>query len=268
MYSYPTQQEIGERIAQLRRLKGFSQDELAKSIQLSRPSLTQIELGNRSVDIRELYRISHVLGFSLDEFMAENFSVVEEPLQYGKVSVEKSSKERNAIPVLNREKFKNIILYLLECCAGKPNVGETVLYKLLYFSDFNYYELYEEQLSGASYKKLPFGPVPQKIDAIIQQLIDEEKVQRIKTSFHGFSQTRYLPLAKADLTQLLASEKTVIDQVIDQMSEWSAATISAYSHLDIPWKVTKDGEEINYETVFYREAPFTVRQYPDETVDN
>jgi len=186
MYSYPTQQEIGERIAQLRRLKGFSQDELAKRIELSRPSLTQIELGNRSVDIRELYRMSHVLGFSLDEFMAENFSVVEEPLQYGKVSAEKSPKERMSIPVLKSEKFKNIILYLLECCAGKPNVGETVLYKLLYFSDFNYYELYEEQLSGASYKKLPFGPVPQKIDAIIQQLIGEGKVQRIKTSFHGF----------------------------------------------------------------------------------
>ena len=54
------------------------------------------------------------------------------------------------LKVSTPEKFKNIILYLLECCAGKPNVGETVLYKLLYFSDFNYYELYEEQLSGAS----------------------------------------------------------------------------------------------------------------------
>jgi hypothetical protein len=28
------------------------------------------------------------------------------------------------------------------------NVGKTVLYKISYFSDFDYYELYEEKLAG------------------------------------------------------------------------------------------------------------------------
>ncbi len=51
-------------------------------------------------------------------------------------------------------------------------MGEPVLYKLLYFADFNYYELYEEHLTGARYRKLPYGPVPQKPDAIINQMID------------------------------------------------------------------------------------------------
>ena len=64
------------------------------------------------------------------------------------------------MPTLQVDKFKNVLLYILERCAGKPNVGETVLYKLLYFADFNYYELYEEHLTGAKYRKLPFGPVP------------------------------------------------------------------------------------------------------------
>jgi len=32
----------------------------------------------------------------------------------------------------------------------------------------------------------------------------------------------------------------------------------------MPWLASKDGEEINYELVFYREAPFTVRNYEDE----
>lgn len=31
-------------------------------------------------------------------------------------------------------------VYLLTTCA-KPNIGEPVLYKLLYFSDFNFYEI-------------------------------------------------------------------------------------------------------------------------------
>lgn len=155
-------------------------------------------------------------------------------------------------------------MYILERCAGKPNVGETVLYKLLYFADFNYYELYEEQLTGAKYRKLPYGPVPQKLDSIMKQMIDDKHLQRVKTVYQGYPQTRYLPLKKANLTEFLASEKEVIDRVIEQMSDWSATAISNYSHKDIPWIASKEGEEINYELAFYREAPFSVRNYGDE----
>jgi uncharacterized phage-associated protein len=157
-----------------------------------------------------------------------------------------------------------VILYILERCAGKPNIGETVLYKLLYFSDFNYYERYEEHLTGAKYRKLPYGPVPQKLDTIILQMLDQNQLQRVKSDYHGYQQTRFLPLVKANLTLLKASEKEVIDRVIEQMSDWSAAAISNYSHKDMPWQATKDGEEIDYELAFYREAPFSVRNYGDE----
>lgn len=258
-----SQKQIGQRIAELRKLKGFSQEDLAKSVNISRPSLTQIELGNRSVDVFELQRLSQVLGFSLDDFMSVDFSVSHELT----VKEEKKSKkveERISVPALQIDKFKNVLLYILERCAGKPNVGETVLYKLLYFSDFNYYELYEEHLTGASYRKLPYGPVPQKLDTIINQMIEKGQLQRVKTTYGGYLQTRYLPLEKADLTEFRVSEKEVIDRVIEQMSDWSATAISNYSHKDMPWLASKDGEEINYELVFYRDAPFSVRNYKDE----
>ncbi len=158
----------------------------------------------------------------------------------------------------------NVFLYMLGRCAGKPNVGETVLYKLLYFSDFNYYEIYEEHLTGATYRKLQYGSVPQKFDAIIQQMIEKKQIQRVKTTYHGLPQTRYLPLEKADLTLLRASEKEVIDRVIEHMSDWSASAISTYSHNDMPWLASKEGEEISYELVFYREPPFSVRNYGDD----
>lgn len=168
---------------------------------------------------------------------------------------------------LNIEKFKNVLLYVLEKCAGKPNVGETVLYKLLYFADFNHYELYEEHLTGARYRKLPYGPVPQKISAILNQMTEQGELKRIKTDYHGYPQVRYLPLEKADLTSLRASEKEVIDKVIEQMSDWSAAAISHYSHKDMPWLATKEKEEINYELVFYREPPFSVRNYDEDKME-
>ena len=80
--------------------------------------------------------------------MSENFDINQQ-IENANEGNQKESIERVSVPSLQVKKFKNVLLYILERCAGKPNVGETVLYKLLYFSDFNYYELYEEQLTGA-----------------------------------------------------------------------------------------------------------------------
>jgi transcriptional regulator with XRE-family HTH domain len=255
-----THEKIGQRLTDLRKRRGFSQADLAKSVNISRPSIAQIELGNRSVNIIELQRFSIVLGFSLDDFASGDFDIDE----VDEMVVKAPSEERISVPSINVEKFKNVLLYILEKCAGKPNVGETVLYKLLYFSDFNYYELYEEHLTGAKYRKLPFGPVPQKLDAILQQMIAHNQLQRVKTEYHGYAQIRYLPLEKADLKELRASEKDVIDRVIEQFSDWSATAISDYSHKDLPWLASKEGEDIDYELAFYREAPFSVRNYSDD----
>ncbi|MEP7253310.1 MAG: type II toxin-antitoxin system antitoxin SocA domain-containing protein [Ginsengibacter sp.] len=263
-----TQKEIGKRIMELRKAKGLSQDELAKELTIPRSSLAQIELGNRSVNVRELLRLSHLLEFSLDEFLGNEFTTSkEEPFDkqpFDKLRAKEKQQERISVPSLSVSKFKNILLYILERCAGKPNVGETVLYKLLYFSDFNYYELYEEHLSGARYRKLPYGPVPLSFENIVSSMIEKGEIKKIKTEYFNKLQTRYLPLQKADLTKLMASEKEVIDKVIEQMSDWSASGISDYSHNDMPWKASKEGKIIDYELAFYRTPPFSVRNYGNE----
>ena len=262
MKTKQSQKELGQRISQLRKRKGLSQEDLALRIQMSRPSLAQIELGNRGIDVQEFQRFAQVLEFSLDDFVSKDFQALAvESLADNDATPQ--IQERISVPKLQVSKFKQVLLYILERCAGKPNVGETVLYKLLYFSDFNYYELYEEQLTGAKYRKLPYGPVPQKLDQIIEQMKVDGQLERIKTTYHGFPQTRYFPLEKADLRTFKASEKEVIDRVIEQMSDWSASAISDYSHKDIPWLATKEGEEINYELAFYREVPFSVRNYDE-----
>jgi uncharacterized phage-associated protein len=106
--------------------------------------------------------------------------------------------------------------------------------------------------------------VPQRLDTIINQMIENNQIERIKTPYFDKLQTRYIPLVNPDLKRINGAEKEVIDKVIDQMSDWSAAAISNYSHKDMPWLASKEGEEINYELAFYRDAPFSVRNYGDE----
>ena len=52
------------------------------------------------------------------------------------------------------DKLEQVLHYIIHHVGGLPHVGKPVLYKLLYFCDFNYYEIYEEPLTGEQYYKL------------------------------------------------------------------------------------------------------------------
>ena len=254
-------EELGNRIMLLRKEKGLTQDEIAKLIGISRPVYTQMEKGNRIPSFLEMGEICQVLGVSMDKINAKDFSTdkIDDTSE-----IANEVEERISIPELNVEKFKNILLYILTKCAGKPNVGETVLYKLLYFADFNHYEVHEELMTGAQYKKLPFGPVPQKLTSIINQMIKNKQIDRIDSEYMGFPQKRYLPKVSPNLKLINGAEKESIDKVIATYSGWNAKAISDYSHEDIPWKASEEGEVIDYELAFYRSAPYSARVYDNE----
>lgn len=257
------QEVIGKRIAMLRKQKGFLQEEMAKKLGMPRSSLAQIELGNRNITAGELLKLSEVFEISIDSLLAKELKIKELSEETGSKKAEKVE-ERISVPELQVDKFKQVLLYVLERCAGKPNVGETVLNKLLYFIEFNFYERYEEHMIGATFKKLQFGPVPQNMDLVLAKMEEDGMVKMFKADYHGFLQKRYMPLAKPDLQELKASEIEIIDQVINQLSDFSARSISDYSHKDLPWKATQDGDVIDYELAFYREAPFSARTYSDD----
>jgi uncharacterized phage-associated protein len=58
----------------------------------------------------------------------------------------------------------------------------------------------------------------------------------------------------------------MIDVVLEKLSDMNATQISEYSHNDVPWLTTDDGDIIDYESVFYRTAPYSVRSYSEENL--
>jgi len=169
--------------------------------------------------------------------------------------------------VFDRKKFESVLLYILGKCGSYPQVGKTVIYKLLYFSDFNYYELYEKHLTGESYRKIDMGPAPCNFNDIVDELINENKLQEVEVLLDeekDIKQIKYLPLVDPDLSVLNAQEIEVINDVINEFSPMNASQISAHSHGDMPWKATEDKEIIDYELVFYRDPMYSVREYEDD----
>jgi len=254
--------DVASRLKELRGRRGMSQEDVASALNIPRSAVSQMENAERSVSGSELVALSKLFEVSTDYILCleNDLEVVIEKAQAHKQIQEM----RISVPQIQSDKFKQVLLYLLERCAGKPNIGETVLYKLLYFIDFNYYEAYEEQLTGATYMKNKFGPTPVEFIKIIDQMEESEDVKIIKDKYYGYSQKRYVPLIKADLTKLKASEKEIIDQVINQLSDKTAREISEYSHEDVPWRATGNKDVIDYELVFYRTPAYSVRSYPEE----
>ncbi len=247
----------------LREKTGVSQEEIAGHLELSRPSYALIEKGEKDLTLSQAKIVSDLYGITLDSLIKGD------PTQQIKVDIEKTSKEtskkedstRISVPQRKLDKFKEVLLYILERVGGKSNVGMGVVYKLLYFIDFDYYEKFEEQLIGATYIKNHFGPTPVEFIKVAKQLVDREELVEVKNKYFDKEQTKYLPRRSANLSKLTAQEIKHIDGVLARLSDKNASEMRDYSHKDVPWIVAEDGKPIEYESVFYRTGDTSVRDY-------
>lgn len=161
--------------------------------------------------------------------------------------------------LFNKEKFKQILHHLISRVGTLDNVGKTVLFKMLYFSDFDYYELYNESITGERYFKLPHGPAPFHFNIGIKELKKERKIKEIKSTY-GYPQIKFISLCTPETKLLNGKEIQIIEKIINRLSGMYANQVSSYSHDDMPWKATEKGKEIDYELVFYRDSIFSVTE--------
>lgn len=70
--------EIGRRINEEREMLGFSQAELAKEVDLTRTSITNIEQGRQHLPIHMLYRIATALGIPIEFLVPRYFPTYQE----------------------------------------------------------------------------------------------------------------------------------------------------------------------------------------------
>lgn len=164
----------------------------------------------------------------------------------------------------NPDKFKQVVLYVLNKVGEKPNFGETVLHKLLYFIDFDYYEKFEESLMGGTYLKNHYGPTSDDLAPLIKEMREQGEIEAITSEHFGYPQKKYLARTNPDLDILSEREVSHIDEVLARLADKSATELKQHSHEDMPWKSAKHKEPLSYESVFYRDERHSVREYDDE----
>ena len=160
--------------------------------------------------------------------------------------------------IYESEKFKAMIHYIIGRCQFKDNLGKNLLFDFLYFSDFDNYEIYEKSISGETYIHRRMGPVPSHFTSVINELIDEGKIE-----ISNYPKYKYSCLEEPDIRLLSVEELQVIDDTINRISHCLSEGISEYSHGDLPWRLASEGEPLDYESVFYRDPEYSVRDYDD-----
>ena len=260
--------KLSHLIKELREKRGMSQAEVARQLNMARPTYIQMEKSGHEPTASELQKMSEIFSVPVTFFFsgskrARSFSV---ELTEKKNEMKKAQDHdiRISVPQKNLRKFKEVLLYILQKVGAKPNVGETVLYKLLYFIDFDFYEKYEKQLIGATYIKNHHGPTPVEFKKIVEDMNKNGEIEVVRSKYFQYDQKKYLPVRASDLSELSALEKEHIDEVLARLSDKNAKDLSDYSHADTPWLVHEMGDVISYETVFYRGHEHSVRNIDDE----
>ena len=263
--NWRTKKENADRakyIQELRKKRDLSQEFVASALLISRPTYMQIEQGNRELTISEAKKLAEVFDITFESFLEGK--ELKHSVTFEKKPASKSDDLKIRVTQKNLDKFKQVLLYVLSEIGGKPNVGETVLHKLLYFIDFDYYEKYEENLMGATYIKNHHGPTSVELGSILKEMQEQGELEAVKSQYFKYLQKKYLPRKRPNLAILSAREIEHIDDVLARLSDKNAAEIENYSHGDIPWKSAQDGKPLSYESVFYRDERYSVRNYDDE----
>lgn len=228
-------------IKKQRKKLGLSQNDVAKRLGVSRPTYIKMESGERPLSQAESVRLKEIFA------------------SVGELGTHRDM--RINVPQQHLEKFKQVLLYVLQEVGARPNVGMTVLYKLLYFIDFDFYEKYEEQLMGLTYIKNTHGPTPREFVSVVRDMQASGELVEVKSKYFAHEQKKFLPNRKPDLSLLKAQELALIDDVLSRYAGKSATQLSEMTHRDTPWQASKEGKDIDYELAFYRSEEFSVREY-------
>ncbi|MCQ2971644.1 MAG: SocA family protein [archaeon] len=156
----------------------------------------------------------------------------------------------------NREKYIDLIMYILLKCYSKPNLGKTVLCGILYFIDLNYYEVYGKFLTCETYIKSKKGIEPKHFKEVTEELIATDKLFLRRESYYNRIIHRYY-LTIIPQFKFSKKELEIIDASIKRLKDNNASSITRYAIKDPPLHIANFGEDIDYKYVFSRNRAYS-----------
>jgi hypothetical protein len=152
-------------------------------------------------------------------------------------------------------KLRSLILYIADKCALHKRFGTVKLNKILFFSDFIAYATLGRAITGVEYLALEAGPAPRRMPAVKEAMFQRREIaDQVRTVDGGYTEHRVVASTKPDLDLFSGAEIAIVDAVIEEFRNKTAADVSFLSHA-LPWRIGRRATgTIPYETAFVSDA--------------
>ena len=139
------------------------------------------------------------------------------------------------------------ILYILQKMGGVCDIHKC--HKILYFSDNEHLSRFGRSITGDSYIKMEWGPVPTCVYDLLKAVRGNSyfaaQVENIrKNMFHFVNQKDIQSTSAPDMDYLSQSEVDILDKYISQFKDLTFQQVSELSH-GFAWSNTKRYGEIS-----------------------
>ncbi len=217
-------------LKKLRQKNNWTQEDVAKIIDVSRPTYIAIEQGKSCLDVNQLQKLADKTGCDIEDILTEK--------------------------IIDEDKYKEILMETLRFGAERDGkIPKTKLAKLIYLADFAWYYQNLESMSGAQYRRLPQGPVPNYYFSAIDELFDKGLVNiEIKDNAQLISLTDAGKQKK--FKKLDQEELKFIKKIAQKWNGKRTSEIVAFTHEQLPYKICNDGEVIPYELITQQDPEY------------
>lgn len=159
-------------------------------------------------------------------------------------------------PTIEKGKYKQVILFLLNSAANNTLLGKVKLFKLLYYVDFDHYQAFKTPITGDIYYKFPYGPVGTTVESVLQEMASDGLITISTKPIGEVTQYVFTPLTESKPHKVFSpSEMEVLEQVAKKWANHRTTEIVTATHGEAPWRAVEMGSEIPYSLAFYRQ-PF------------
>lgn len=229
VYNMYMTNKYGQFVKKLRTDRGFSQEQVAVAIGVSRSTYTAIEVGKQPLDVEEAKKLASFFSIGVDTLLS------------------------GTVP--NIEKYKHMILSYLRMHLTKKDDGKvtkTKLAKLLYLADFAWFYEHLESMSGMQYRKIAYGPVPDTFFRALDELEESGKIviERKNTDGKDMLLVSESESNKNEKIQTLSKEEQVLmKKIATKWKDKNTNEIVNFTHNQLPYFLCRDNELIPYELI-------------------
>lgn len=147
----------------------------------------------------------------------------------------------------DRNKLKAVILRTCELCPP-DKLGAVKLHKVLYFLDMISFARSGQAVTGAEYRKRPFGPTCVQLLPTLRAMEQAGELSVSETDYFGLRKKEFHARAAPESDRLSAAEASLLEGVVDFVcNQNTAKSISEISH-QAPWEMAEFGETVGYDT--------------------